>query len=266
MLCSLYAIGLNCQNEASQSGQQADLDRPTAKLIKLPFLKKTQSLPRLSFAQRPRLRFFNLMLKPFKICVLISGGGTTLKNLLEHYDSGRLEPQITHVISNNTNAGGLQHAERAGIDSNVIDHRDFDSEREFSEAIFESIRLAGADLVVMGGFLRRLQIPDDFINKIINIHPSLIPSFCGKGNYGKRVHQAVIDYGCKVTGCTVHFVDEHYDHGPIIAQSTVEVKTSDNAQVLAARVFEAECELYPQVINALAQGKISVNDRTVKWI
>lgn len=205
------------------------------------------------------------MLKPFKICVLISGGGTTLKNLLEHRDLGQLDAQVEQVISNNPNAGGLQFAEERGIDSTVINHRDFDSESAFSESVFESIRLCNADLVVMGGFLRRLQIPNDFANKIINIHPSLIPSFCGKGNYGKRVHQAVLDYGCKVSGCTVHFVDDQYDHGPIIAQSTVNVKTGDNAEQLAARVFEAECELYPQVINGIAHGKVSVNNRSVEW-
>lgn len=196
---------------------------------------------------------------------MISGGGTTLKNLLEHYDLGQLESQIVNVISNNPNAGGLRFAEEAGIDTAVIDHRDFDSTSDFSEAIFESIRLSGADLVVMGGFLRRVTIPSDFVNKIINIHPSLIPAFCGKGNYGKRVHQAVIDYGCKVSGCTVHFVDDQYDHGPIIAQSTVAVQSDDSADLLAARIFEAECDLYPTVINAIATGKISVSDRTVKW-
>ena len=100
---------------------------------------------------------------------------------------------------------------------------------------------------------------------MINIHPSLIPAFCGKGNYGRRVHQAVVDYGCKVSGCTVHFVDDHYDHGPIIGQSTVEVNSGDTAESLAAKVFEAECELYPQVINAIATGKVNVSGRRVEW-
>ena len=103
----------------------------------------------------------------------------------------------------------------------------------------------------------------EFENRIVNIHPSLIPSFCGKGNYGSRVHQAVLDYGCKITGCTVHFVDEEYDHGPIIAQRSVPVVDGDDAKTLAARVFAAECELYPAVIDQIASGKVSVADRTV---
>ena len=205
------------------------------------------------------------MLKPFNISVMISGGGTTLKNLIDRYECGELNAQITQVISNKPNAGGLQYAGDAGIECHVVDHRDYDSVEAFSKAIFDILRLAGADLVVMGGFLRRVTIPEDFVNRVINIHPSLIPAFCGKGNYGRRVHQAVVDYGCKVSGCTVHFVDDQYDHGPIIAQSTVEVKADDSAESLAARVFEAECELYPQVINAFIAGKVRVLDRHVIW-
>ena len=205
------------------------------------------------------------MLKPFNISVMISGGGTTLKNLIDRYDCGQLNAQITQVISNKPDAGGLQYASDAGIDSHVVDHRDYDGVESFSKAIFDAVRLAGADLVVMGGFLRRVAIPEDFVNRVINIHPSLIPAFCGKGNYGRRVHRAVVDYGCRVSGCTVHFVDDHYDHGPIIAQSTVEVTPNDSAESLAGRVFEAECELYPRVINAIAAGKVRVSGRHVDW-
>jgi phosphoribosylglycinamide formyltransferase-1 len=115
----------------------------------------------------------------------------------------------------------------------------------------------------MGGFLRQLSIADDFENRIINIHPSLIPSFCGKGNYGKRVHQGVLDYGCKLTGCTVHFVDDDYDHGPIIAQASVPVESDDDAKSLAKRVFESECELLPAVINLIAEERVSVGGRIV---
>ena len=205
------------------------------------------------------------MLKPFNISVMISGGGTTLKNLIERYDHGDLDAQIAQVISNKPDAGGLQYAADAGIDCEVVDHREYDSVESFSKAIFDAARGAGVDLVVMGGFLRRVVIPKDFVNRVINIHPSLIPAFCGKGNYGRRVHQAVVDYGCRVSGCTVHFVDDQYDHGPIIAQSTVEVKAEDSAESLAARVFEAECELYPRVINAIASGKVSTTGRRVEW-
>ena len=205
------------------------------------------------------------MLKPFSISVMISGGGTTLKNLIDRYDHGELDAQIAQVISNKPDAGGLQYAADAGIDCEIVDHREYDSVGSFSQAIFDAARGAGVDLVVMGGFLRRVAIPKDFENRVINIHPSLIPAFCGKGNYGRRVHQAVVDYGCRVSGCTVHFVDDQYDHGPIIAQSTVKVKAEDSAESLAARVFEAECELYPRVINAIASGKVSTTGRRVEW-
>ena len=206
------------------------------------------------------------MPKPFNISVMISGGGTTLKNLIDRHDRNELDAQIVQVISNKAEAGGLQYAADAKIDSLVIDHRAHDDIESFSNAIFNAARLAGVDLVVMGGFLRRVAIPEDFVNRVINIHPSLIPAFCGKGNYGRRVHQAVVDYGCKISGCTVHFVDDQYDHGPIIGQRTVEVNASDTADSLAAKVFEAECELYPQVINAIATGKVQVSGRRVEWV
>lgn len=205
------------------------------------------------------------MLKPYQIAVLISGGGTTLRNLIQRWDENQLNAQISLVLSNNPQAGGLDFARQANLQFAVVDHRSFDTIDAFSDAIFHQVQLAQADLVVMGGFLRRLKIPQEFENKVINIHPSLIPSFCGKGHYGQRVHQAVLDYGCKVSGCTVHFVDDQYDHGPIIAQRTVEVQVDDGPQELAERVFAAECDLYPQVINALAANQIQVDGRKVVW-
>jgi len=203
------------------------------------------------------------MSDPIKIAVLISGGGTTLKNLIDRIDAGSLNAEIAIVISNNSKAGGLDFASDASIESTVVSHKDFDDRQMFSEAIFTALRESEAELIVMGGFLRQLAIPDDFENRIINIHPSLIPSFCGKGNYGSRVHQGVLDYGCKLTGCTVHFVDDDYDHGPIIAQASVTVESGDDAKVLAARVFEAECDLLPHVINQIAAGRVKVDGRVV---
>jgi phosphoribosylglycinamide formyltransferase-1 len=200
----------------------------------------------------------------FKICVLISGGGTTLKNLIKFRERGELDCEIAHVISNNANAGGLQFAETGNIPSTTISHKNYTNVSEFSEAIFEVCRSVQTDLVVMGGFLRRVKIPADFENRVINIHPSLIPAFCGKGHYGSKVHQGVIDYGCKISGCTVHFVDDHYDHGPIIAQETVQVSSNDSPSDLAQRVFEKECQLYPAVINSIANGLVSVSDRKVQ--
>ncbi|QEG23687.1 phosphoribosylglycinamide formyltransferase [Mariniblastus fucicola] len=203
------------------------------------------------------------MPRPIKIAVLISGGGTTLKNLIVRIDAGSLDAEIALVVSNNPDAKGLNFAREASIDSKVISHKEFDGRHSFSEAIFDALRASGAELIVMGGFLRQLSIPDDFENRIINIHPSLIPAFCGKGNYGSRVHQGVLDYGCKLTGCTVHFVDDDYDHGPIIAQASVPVESGDDVKSLAARVFAAECELLPSVINRIANGDVSVAGRIV---
>ena len=203
------------------------------------------------------------MSSQFRISVLISGGGTTLKNLLDPQTAGKLDAEIANVVSSNSKAGGNQFATDAGIPLQVHTRKSFQSDELFSTAIFDDCRNAKCDLVVMGGFLKRVVIPEDFRNRVINIHPSLIPAFCGQGLYGMRVHQAVIDYGCKVTGCTVHFVDDEYDHGPVIAQQVVEVHADDNAKTLQRRVFAAECEIYPKVINLLANGRIEIKDRLV---
>ena len=200
-----------------------------------------------------------------RIAVLISGGGTTLRNLIDYRKSGKLSVEIAHVLSNNPKAKGLDFGKDAGIETSVVNHREFDSTEHFSREVYRVIETSGADLVVMGGFLRKLLIPDEYTNRVINIHPSLIPSFCGHGFYGKKVHQGVLDYGCKVTGCTVHFVDNQYDHGPIIAQQAVAVMPGDDANTLAARVFQSECELYPKVIQAIADQKIEVSGRNVIW-
>jgi phosphoribosylglycinamide formyltransferase 1 len=200
----------------------------------------------------------------FRIVVLISGGGTTLKNLIDHHRDGKLAVEIAHVISSRADAGGLKFAEEYGISHSVVDPKSFQDLNRFSEAMFDACRKASAELVVMGGFLKQVYIPSDFVNRVINIHPSLIPAFCGKGMYGLRVHTAVIEYGCKLTGCTVHFVDNEYDHGPIIAQRAVPVMADDTPEVLAQRVFQAECEVYPAIIEAIAQRRIAVLGRLVE--
>ena len=199
----------------------------------------------------------------FKIAVLISGGGTTLKNLLDLRTAGQLDCEIELVVSSSPTAGGLEFAQSHDIVSRVVVRKDFENTVSFSKAIFDQCRALEIDLVVMGGFLKRVQIPDDFVNRVINIHPSLIPAFCGKGNYGIKVHTNVIQYGAKITGCTVHFVDDQYDHGPIIAQVTVPVLETDEPKTLAARVFETECKIYPKIINAIANGRVSISDRLV---
>ncbi len=201
--------------------------------------------------------------KPLRIAVLISGGGTTLKNLIAVRKNERLLADIAWVISSNPEAKGLLFANEDSIPTSVIERNTFESVENFSDAIFATCTAAEVDLVVMGGFLKRVTIPSAYENKVINIHPSLIPAFSGKGFYGARVHKAVIDYGCKVSGCTVHFVDDQYDHGPIIAQKSLAVAKDESPNTLASRVFELECQLYPEAINLIARGMVSVSGRKV---
>jgi formyltetrahydrofolate-dependent phosphoribosylglycinamide formyltransferase len=201
-----------------------------------------------------------------KIVVLISGGGTTLRNLLHKIQAGRLHAQIVLVISNNAQSRGLAFANEAGIPFAVVDSKAFATNAAFSTAIFDRCRQAGAELVVMGGFLKQLTIPDDFTNRVTNIHPGLIPAFCGKGYYGHHVHEAVLAYGAKVSGCTVHFADNQYDHGPVILQKAVPVLETDTPDTLAARVFEAECEAYPEALQLIAEGRVVVEGRRVRVV
>ncbi len=201
---------------------------------------------------------------PFRIAVLISGGGTTLKNLIEKIEAGRLCVEIALVVSSSPTARGLQFARNAGIPTAVVQAGGFASQEEFSRAILDSCRAAQVKLVVMAGFLKRLTIAEDFANRVTNIHPGLIPAFCGHGFYGHRVHQAVIDYGAKLSGCTIHFADNQYDHGPVILQRAVPVLDGDTPDTLAARVFEAECEAYPEAIQLIAEGRVRVEGRRVR--
>lgn len=201
-----------------------------------------------------------------KLAVLISGGGRTLKNFLELADEGRLPVDVRLVVSSSKTAGGLDHARSANIETAVFDRRDFDSDEAYGDAIFAACRLAQVDYVAMAGFLKLAPVPEDFAGRVVNIHPSLIPAFCGHGMYGHRVHQAVLDYGAKVTGVTVHFVDNEYDAGPIIWQQPAPVFDDDTADTLADRVFELEKEAYPHVLRLLAAGRISLEGRRVRII
>jgi len=188
------------------------------------------------------------------IAVLISGGGTTLKNLIDRKAQNTLAVDFRLVVSSNPKAKGLEYAQEASIPARVIRKKDFVDGQAHSDAMFEAIRESGAKLVVMGGYLEHLLIPDDFDKKVINIHPSLIPAFCGKGMYGLYVHQAAIEFGVKVSGCTVHFVDNQYDHGPILLQRTCQVLEGDTPEMLQKRVFELEREALPDAINKIAQA------------
>jgi phosphoribosylglycinamide formyltransferase-1 len=202
-----------------------------------------------------------------KLAVLISGTGRTLKNLIDLAAEGELPIDLRLVISSTEKADGLKFAEAAGVPTRVIRRGDSPGgaagDEQFGEAIFSACRDAGVDYVAMAGFLKLAPVPDDFVGRVVNIHPALIPAFCGPGMYGHRVHQAVLDAGVKVTGCTVHFVDNEYDHGPIIWQQPVPVFDDDTVDTLADRVFEVEKEAYPHVLRLLAAGRIKLDGRRV---
>jgi phosphoribosylglycinamide formyltransferase-1 len=204
------------------------------------------------------------MKPPLRLAVLLSGGGTTLQNLLDHIADGWLEGQVVLVVSSRADAFGLTRAEQAGVPTAVVVPKDYASGEAFSRRIFDLCRQARVDLVCLAGFLQLIRIPDDFQARVMNIHPSLIPAFCGKGFYGHHVHEAALAYGVKVSGCTVHFADNAYDHGPIILQRTVPVLDDDTPDTLAARVFLEECQAYPEAIRLFAEGRLRLEGRRVR--
>jgi len=204
------------------------------------------------------------MPKRLKLAVLISGTGRTLKNMIDRIKTGTLDAEIKLVVSSSSSARGLQYAEEEVIPIEILERPDFKSQGEFCTAIFEACRQANVDYVAMAGYIKFLDIPDDFTNRVLNIHPALVPAFCGKGYYGDHVHAKVLDKGVKITGCTVHFVDQKYDDGPVILQKAVEVLETDTVTSLNDRVFEAECEAYPEALQLLAEGRVSVVGQIVK--
>jgi phosphoribosylglycinamide formyltransferase-1 len=200
---------------------------------------------------------------PIRLAVCVSGGGTTLQNLIDQIRSRRLWAEIVQVVANRPRIGAIPKAEAAGIPL-ALASRTAHSSAEFSASVFDPIRRSKADLVVLGGFLALVRIPPDYKGRVINVHPGLIPAFCGKGYYGAKVHQAVLDAGVKVSGCTVHFADDTYDTGPIILQRTVTVLEDDTAETLAARVFAEECRAIPEAIALYAAGRLRIQGRRVK--
>lgn len=203
-----------------------------------------------------------------KIGVLVSGGGTNLQAIMDAIDAGTIEnTEISVVISNNMNARALERAKNKGIPNLCVSPKDYDTREEFNKAFLEKLDSYQVDLVVLAGFL--VVLPEEmtrrYENRIINIHPSLIPSFCGKGFYGLKVHEAALARGVKVTGATVHFVDAGTDTGPIILQKAVEVKDGDTPEILQRRVMEeAEWKILPKAIDLIAKGKVSLEEGKVK--
>lgn len=202
--------------------------------------------------------------KPIRLGVLISGGGTTLMNILEYIKQGRLNAEVALVISSRSTVAGVERAKNAGLDVKIIRKKDYSNIDEFSKRIEEELAAANIDLVVQGGWLCLWKIPDRYENRVMNIHPALLPSFGGQGMWGHHVHEAVLKAGCKISGCTVHFCSNEYDKGPIIVQRACQVKDDDTPETLAARVFEQECIAYPQAIRLFAEGKLSIQDGIVK--
>ena len=199
-----------------------------------------------------------------RLGVLISGGGRSLQNFIDLSDAGRLKAQVVKVVSSRRDAGGLERARCHSIPAAVVRRKDFATTEEFSEAITTELAAADAELVVLAGFLSLYRIPDRYAGRVMNIHPALLPAFGGHGFYGDRVHKAVLECGCKVSGCTVHFADNKYDNGPIIVQKAVPVLEDDDEHTLAARVFEREKEAYPEAINLFAEGRLRIEGNRVR--
>lgn len=202
-----------------------------------------------------------------RVAVLVSGGGTNLQAIIDAVEHGTItNTQIVGVISNNKNAFALERAGRHGIPAQCISPKDFETRDEFNRVFLDKVNELKADLIVLAGFL--VVIPEmmirEYRNRIINIHPSLIPSFCGTGFYGLKVHEAALERGVKVVGATVHFVDEGTDTGPIILQKAVSVEEGDTPEILQRRVMEqAEWKILPQAIDLIANGKVQIVDGKV---
>jgi len=202
--------------------------------------------------------------KPIRLGVLISGGGTTLMNILEYIKTGRLNAKIPLVISSRSTVAGVEKAKNAGLNVKIIRKKDFPNIEQFSESIKAELIAAKVDLVIQAGWLCLWKIPDEFTNRVMNIHPALLPSFGGKGMWGHKVHEAVLNTGCRISGCTVHFCMNEYDKGPIIIQRCCQVEDDDSPESLAKRVFRQECIAYPQAIKLFAEGKLLVRNGKVK--
>jgi phosphoribosylglycinamide formyltransferase-1 len=204
-----------------------------------------------------------------RVAVLLSGGGTTLQNLVDHAEAGKLDAEIVCVISSRDDAYGIVRARNHNIPAYVVNRKEYAAEGAggygaFNDRIWSLLREHEADLIALAGFMSLLEIPADYEHRIVNVHPGLIPAFCGKGMYGHHVHEAVLAYGAKVSGATVHFVDQQYDNGPIILQECVPVEEDDTPETLAERVMAKEREVYPRAIQWFAEGRLRVEGRRVR--
>ncbi len=201
-----------------------------------------------------------------KVGVLASGNGTNLKAILDASQAGRIPAQIAVVISNEPQAFALERARKQGVDAVVVNHRDFNTRERFEEKLIQELDSRDVDLVCLAGFMRILTplFVRHYQGRMMNIHPALLPLFGGKGFYGEKVHRAALDSGMKFSGCTVHFVTEETDGGPIILQAAVPILDDDTAETLAARIHEKEHEIYPEAVKLFAEGRLEVAGKRVK--
>jgi len=197
------------------------------------------------------------MKNPVRLGVLLSGSGRTLQNLIDRIEDGSLPARIEVVVSSHPDVKGLDRARKANIPAVTVNWKSF-TDKTFSEAVTAELDKHPLDLIIMAGFIRRYLFPKKYEGRILNIHPALLPDFGGKGYYGHFVHEAVLKSDAKESGCTVHFVDLQYDHGPTILQKRVPVLPGDTPETLADRVFHAECEAYPEAIRRIAAGRGAV--------
>lgn len=201
--------------------------------------------------------------RSLRLAGLISGGGRTLLNVQDLIERGQLPAQLSLVLASRP-CPGVERLRARGVTVDLIPAEARVRPAALSAAITERLDQAQPDLVVMAGFLSLWLIPENYYGRVMNIHPALLPSFGGQGMYGQRVHEAVLGRGCKVSGCTVHFVNNRYDEGPIIVQRAVEVAEDDTAETLAQRVFEQECIAYPEAISLYAQGRLEIHGQRVR--
>lgn len=189
-----------------------------------------------------------------RLACLMSGGGRTVLNFQACIDRGELDAKIVTVISSRGDAAGVERCRAIGLPTNVVARKGYKSPADFSVPVWDAVRSAGAELVCLCGFLSLLPIARDYVGRVINIHPALLPKFGGQGMYGHHVHEAVIAAGETVSGCTVHYCDDQYDHGATILQRSCPVLKNDTADTLAARVFEVECIAYPEAVRLVAKS------------
>ncbi|MBI2931063.1 MAG: phosphoribosylglycinamide formyltransferase [Planctomycetes bacterium] len=196
------------------------------------------------------------MTLPLRLAVLLSGTGRTLQNFIDLIEKGELPARIRVVVSSRLNAVGIERARRHGLPVEIVPRKDYPSVEAFSKAVADILDRAEVDLVLMAGFTSLFHIPPRYLGRVINIHPALLPKFGGKGMYGRRVHEAVLAAGTRESGCTVHFADNRYDHGPTVLQRKVPVLPGDTPDALAERVFREECIAYPEAVRLFADGKV----------